>query len=58
MSDPVSDPVSDSPRRRATDPFGDVLPERDRDDDPRGWGDQHGRDRDDWLRDEVPPHHG
>lgn len=42
----------------SVDPFGDVLPDRTRDEDTRGWGDTHERDEDDWLRGEVPPHHG
>jgi hypothetical protein len=41
--------------------FGDPLPESTRDDRPEGWGEQGRaaeRRSDDWLRDEVPPHHG
>lgn len=48
-------------RRRLAEAFGDPLPEATRDDRPEGWGEQGGaaeRRSDDWLRDEVPPHHG
>jgi len=45
-------------RRRPADPFGEVLPDGTRDEDARGWGDGPDHDRDDWLRGEVPPHHG
>lgn len=38
------------------DPFGQVLPERSRDEDATGWGDTE--DDDERLRREVPPHHG
>lgn len=48
-------------RRRLAEAFGDPLPDSTRDDRPEGWGEQ-GRSAerrgDDWLRDEVPPHHG
>ncbi len=45
-------------RRRLDEVFGDVLPdvtgdERDEQDDGSA-----ARDRDGWLRDQVPPHHG
>lgn len=43
-------------RRRLAEIFGDELPEQTRDDvdteRPRGGS------SDDWLRDQVPPHHG
>jgi hypothetical protein len=46
-------------RRRAR-VFGDVLPEATRDDRADGWGDpeQGGRSGEEWLRRQVPPHHG
>lgn len=37
-----------------------VLPERSRDDEDRGWGDERedaARERDEWLRQQRPPHH-
>jgi hypothetical protein len=41
--------------------FGEVLPDGTVDERPDGWGDgtrgQGGSD-DDWLRGQVPPHHG
>jgi hypothetical protein len=44
-------------KRRLAEVFGDVLPETTSDerdpDDSRG-----DRDRDTWIRDQVPPHHG
>jgi hypothetical protein len=48
-------------RRRLAEAFGNPLPESTRDDRPEGWGEQGRaaeRRSDDWLRDEVPPHHG
>jgi len=45
-----------------TSPYEDdepLLPEQTRDDDPRTWGDyESGRDDDDRILNEVPPHHG
>jgi hypothetical protein len=38
-------------------PFGEVLPERSRDEEPDAWGDL-ADDDDQRLRDDVPPHHG
>jgi hypothetical protein len=37
--------------------FGDVLPEATTDERGDGWGDREG-DADEWLRRQVPPHHG
>jgi len=47
-------------RRRRARVFGEVLPEQTRDDRPTGTpSDRDPADRDDeWLRGEVPPHHG
>jgi hypothetical protein len=45
-------------RRRRAEIFGDVLPASTGDDvDPDGRGDG-ARDNDEWLRRNVPPHHG
>ncbi|MFD3810475.1 hypothetical protein [Rhodococcus sp. NPDC058639] len=65
-ADNVADrPASPSPSRARIDRarlariFGDVLPETTRDE--RGKGDEgrEGRgDSDEWLRQQVPPHHG
>jgi hypothetical protein len=52
-----------APRRRLA-ALGDISVERSADDGDDGWSesdgtsDQDGRDRDDVLRREVPPHHG
>jgi hypothetical protein len=62
MSDP-RDPVEDTPtpdaerRKRRAAVFGDVLPDGTSDE----RGDEGGRSEggtDDWLRRQVPPHHG
>lgn len=46
-------------KRRLADAFGDPLPEGTRDDSPEGWGEGDTSARDDeWLRGQVPPHHG
>lgn len=48
-------------RRRIAEAFGDALPERTRDESAEGWGDSQakgGAGDDDWLRSQVPPHHG
>lgn len=37
--------------------FGDVLPETTSDERADAWGDREG-DTEDWLRRQVPPHHG
>lgn len=44
-------------RRRMAAAFGDALPERTRDERPETWGESTSSD-DDWLRSQVPPHHG
>ena len=42
--------------------FGDVLPEGTSDEHPEGWGDRDERrgdsGDDEWLKNQVPPHHG
>ena len=43
-------------RRRLADVFGDVLPEQTRDDADGGDGDTAASE--DWLKRQVPPHHG
>ena len=44
-------------RRRLAEVFGDAMPETTKDErDPDG--SREGRDQDQWLRDQVPPHHG
>lgn len=48
-------------RRRLEQVFGDALPEGTRDESPEGWGDGDAGDatgHDEWLRGQVPPHHG
>ncbi len=44
-------------RRRRALVFGEVLPEGTRDERGEGWGDTD-RGSDEWLRGQVPPHHG
>ena len=41
------------------DPFGEVLPDRTRDEDAEGWSEDElsPDDQDERLRREVPPHH-
>jgi hypothetical protein len=48
---------ADERRRRRERVFGEVLPDRTRDEqaDPHEGGDRSG---DEWLRRQVPPHHG
>jgi hypothetical protein len=42
-------------RKRLDEVFGDVLPEQSSDDQPDP---RESRSSDDWLRAQVPPHHG
>jgi len=56
-SDPGGKPVRSEPVRSAPDPFGDVLPDRTRDEEAEGWSESWGYDPDEHLRREVPPHH-
>ena len=44
-------------RRRRARVFGDVLPDRTTDERPDGWGEQEASSEE-WLRRQVPPHHG
>jgi hypothetical protein len=51
-------PLTDAERRRRrARVFGEVLPEGTSDDRGDGWGDRD-RPADEWLRGQVPPHHG
>ena len=47
-------------RRRRARVFGDVLPESTRDDQVDGWSEREPGPggSDEWLRGQVPPHHG
>ncbi|HSE08433.1 MAG TPA: hypothetical protein VLB29_07185 [Nocardioidaceae bacterium] len=45
-------------RRRLAAAFGDPLPEGTSDERPDAWGDTSGTASDEWLRSQVPPHHG
>lgn len=48
-------------RRRLAAAFGDALPEQTGDERPDAWGDKAAQADDagdDWLRSQVPPHHG
>jgi len=58
--DPAETESEAARRRRRARVFGDVLPEATRDDQVDGWGEgQRGPEgSDEWLRGEVPPHHG
>jgi hypothetical protein len=49
-------PTDEERRRRRAAVFGDVLPESTRDD--RADASERGPGSDEWLRREVPPHHG
>ncbi|WP_278261360.1 hypothetical protein [Nocardia sp. AG03] len=59
-SDSTSPEQRDAARRKAAEAlrlariFGDVLPETTRDE----RGSEHSGDNDEWLRAQVPPHHG
>lgn len=46
-------------KRRLAEVFGDVLPDGTSDERADSWGERDGgADDDDWLRNQVPPHHG
>jgi hypothetical protein len=51
------DRVESRPHDIESDPFGEVLPDRSRDEEAEAWGDLEDDDEQ-RLRDEVPPHHG
>ena len=44
-------------KRRLAEVFGDVLPEQTRDDAPEGGGEDVNASEE-WLKRQVPPHHG
>ena len=44
-------------RRRRASVFGEVLPES-TGDERADWGDRGGQGSEEWLRAQVPPHHG
>lgn len=52
----VDDTAEAARRRRREQVFGEVLPERTSDD--RDPGTERGGGHDEWLRNNVPPHHG
>ena len=55
---PRRTPVEEADRkRRLARIFGEVLPEGARDERGDAWGDREGN-AEDWLRRQVPPHHG
>jgi hypothetical protein len=55
---PVAGVRADAARRkRRAQVFGEVLPEATSDDRGDAWGDREG-DAEEWLRRQVPPHHG
>jgi len=58
MASSDSDRPAPPPRPRERDDDRSVLPERSRDDEDRGWGDEGDQRRGlDWYRRERPPHH-
>jgi hypothetical protein len=55
----VPDRSEEERRRRRAEVFGDVLPESTRDDrDPESPQEPSSDAADEWLRSNVPPHHG
>jgi hypothetical protein len=69
MSDPDGEPDGGPPRtgpgehelrRLRSEVFGDVLPAGTSDERPEGWSEDEPSPEaaDDWLRRQVPPHHG
>lgn len=63
FEDTTSEPGRDEARtaaareKRRARVFGDVLPEATSDDRADTWGERDG-DSEEWLRRQVPPHHG
>lgn len=49
--------TADARRRRRAAVFGEVLPES-TGDERADWGDRGGQGSEEWLRAQVPPHHG
>lgn len=57
--DPSRDAAARAERlRRLAEAMEAALPEGTRDENPEGWGEKQDGDADDWLRGQVPPHHG
>lgn len=56
----AAEPTEAERRRRRAQVFGDVLPEGTSDERGDGWSERDaGREgSDEWLRGQVPPHHG
>lgn len=59
-ADPAGQPTDPARRRRRAEVFGDVLPELTDDERGDGWSepDPQPDATDEWLRRQVPPHHG
>jgi hypothetical protein len=55
-ADDRPDPAQSRSQHAQSDPFGDVLPERSRDEEAEAWSDRTDDD-DQRLSDDVPPHH-
>jgi hypothetical protein len=59
QADPDAGSEEDRRRRRRAEVFGDVLPDSTGDDRPDRWGEGEPVDAtEEWLRRQVPPHHG
>ena len=55
----AEEPSETERRRRRAAVFGDVLPDSTSDERGDGWSDREPREgSDEWLRRQVPPHHG
>lgn len=54
---PSEDVTAAARRRRRAAVFGEVLPEA-TGDERADWGDRGGQESEEWLRAQVPPHHG
>jgi hypothetical protein len=61
-SSPEGDPQDESAEENRTNGHGlepPLIPDRAAEDDPRSWGDRESNDeRDQWLREQRPPHWG
>jgi hypothetical protein len=57
-TEPDEPATQDERRRQRQRVFGDVLPDRTRDEVGDGGSDADGDDSDEWLRRQKPPHHG
>ena len=60
MTDDLTPRERAARRRRLAEIFGEVLPEQTGDDTEPGDADRRARDKvqEDWLKRQVPPHHG